>query len=309
MDISVNGTSLDFSLEQERTLGEVVDAVADWLSRGGMVVTDARADGDDLFQSGDDWRGKDVQAIDLVTFEANPLHLVHAEHLVTFVECLDLIVAGLEQASAVELEAFGSLEQVTEGLRTILKRRVVAPAIREALDRFDQLVPMVRNEPGSWDQELREQLDGYAKALRAVAVALHRETVEPRALLEERTNGLADSIPAAQEISVMLQSGEDERAMTTLGAFAQQAQALLSVIQSLLSTLPPAERQSVTAGISIGDGSFESFSVELNERLGELVEAFEQRDSVLIGDLVEYEIVPKGTELVAFAERLRTDLQ
>ena len=46
------------------------------------------------------------------------------------------------------------------------------------------------------------------------------------------------------------------------------------------------------------------FKEELNKILKELLEAFAAKDSVLIGDLMEYEIAPRLEQLRAFLQEL-----
>ena len=51
--------------------------------------------------------------------------------------------------------------------------------------------------------------------------------------------------------------------------------------------------------------SFEKYYNELNGFLKELIDAFQINDSVLIGDLLEYEIAPRLEGLIQFIERLK----
>jgi hypothetical protein len=48
----------------------------------------------------------------------------------------------------------------------------------------------------------------------------------------------------------------------------------------------------------------QSFYRELNSVLSELLQAFETRDSVLIGDLMEYEVAPRLGRLRAILQEL-----
>ena len=52
--------------------------------------------------------------------------------------------------------------------------------------------------------------------------------------------------------------------------------------------------------------SFEEYYNELNSVLKELIDAFHINDSVLIGDLLEYEIAPRLEGLIQFIKRLKT---
>jgi hypothetical protein len=90
------------------------------------------------------------------------------------------------------------------------------------------------------------------------------------------------------EISVLLQTGKDRQAMDTIVRFSELSQNLVRLVSSIS---PPNANEDV-----------QGFYRELNGVLSELLEAFETKDSVLIGDLMEYEVAPR-------LGRLRTILQ
>ena len=52
MRLTINNEDVSYSLEQEKTLGEVVHGVRAWLATAGFVVTGLSADGRDLLGSG-----------------------------------------------------------------------------------------------------------------------------------------------------------------------------------------------------------------------------------------------------------------
>jgi hypothetical protein len=55
---------------------------------------------------------------------------------------------------------------------------------------------------------------------------------------------------------------------------------------------------------SLGDRSLGEFYTEMNGHLSELLEAFAAQDSVLIGDLMEYEVAPRLEQLGAALEEI-----
>jgi hypothetical protein len=57
-----------------------------------------------------------------------------------------------------------------------------------------------------------------------------------------------------------------------------------------------------THDFSIEGESFENYSRALNILLRDLIEAFEKKDFIMIGDLCEYEIAPKILKLIDHVE-------
>ncbi len=102
------------------------------------------------------------------------------------------------------------------------------------------------------------------------------------------------SIEEIGEVAVLLQTGKDRQAMETIIRFSELFQCLVRIFSSLKLTAKNHSR--------IGGKSFDTFFTELNLMLEELLEAFNHQDSVLIGDLLEYEIAPRLEELKDFTE-------
>jgi hypothetical protein len=97
-----------------------------------------------------------------------------------------------------------------------------------------------------------------------------------------------------QNISVLLQTGRDGEAMRNLVAFSDLIDKAMRLYSTLSASAPSAIQKSV-------DGlSFKSFIDDLNVTLKSLVEAFDAHDSVLIGDVLEYEIASRIRTLPSF---------
>lgn len=110
---------------------------------------------------------------------------------------------------------------------------------------------------------------------------------------------LRSLVPGLNNVSVLLQTGRDREAMDTVIRFTEESQTLLRLLSGLQSTgkLDP-------AAAVIGETTVEQFFPDLNRVLTELIEAFEVKDSVLIGDLLEYEVTPRLEGLERLTEAL-----
>jgi len=91
-----------------------------------------------------------------------------------------------------------------------------------------------------------------------------------------------------------MQTGKDLRAAETLQLFSQMAQKLFRIIYI-----------HKTEGLSLETMTIDSLSVqtffeEFNSALSELSEAYESRDTVLAGDIAEYELAPRFLKLYSF---------
>jgi hypothetical protein len=97
------------------------------------------------------------------------------------------------------------------------------------------------------------------------------------------------------EVSVLLQQNEDEKAMSYVVRFSE----LVGSVMRMVAALADMEAVSLDE-LSIGEEPVRAFLESFNGILKELVEAFTHRDTVLIGDLLEYEVSPRLESLVTF---------
>jgi hypothetical protein len=99
-------------------------------------------------------------------------------------------------------------------------------------------------------------------------------------LFESRSRELAD-------LPVLLQTGRDGEAMKTVLYF-------IEVFNKVIRVMPELAGAGVDTGVlRIGGSSVAQFYGEFNGILRELTDAFEHKDAILIGDLAEYEILPR----------------
>ncbi len=105
--------------------------------------------------------------------------------------------------------------------------------------------------------------------------------------MEEHRIGLS-------EIPILLQTGNDGKVMDIIHAFAQDFESLCQSIPLLgsISTRDVSE-------LLVENIPLDQYPPQLTPLLGELIEAIKSNDTVLIGDISEYELAPKVEALAA----------
>ncbi|MEI6297805.1 MAG: hypothetical protein WCO84_09305, partial [bacterium] len=102
-------------------------------------------------------------------------------------------------------------------------------------------------------------------------------------LFETRASELAD-------LPILLQTGKEDQAMKAVLFF-------IEIFNKVIRIIPELRRNGVdTAAISVGGQALPEFYRAFNDVLRELTDAFEHKDTVLIGDLAEYEVLPRMSE-------------
>ena len=111
------------------------------------------------------------------------------------------------------------------------------------------------------------------------------------------------AIERLTEIAVLLQTGDDKTAMTLLIEFTDATQSLIrSIIRFNEALIKTNEDQKL-----INDLSPSEFFSGLYKFLHQIENAFDQKDSILIGDLLEYEIAPRMHHLLQYAYDIASD--
>jgi hypothetical protein len=114
-----------------------------------------------------------------------------------------------------------------------------------------------------------------------------RELLDPAGEMS-RTAQIVDDICARlADFPLDIQTGKDARASETVSIFSGVAEKIFRIYHAL-----KIEGFSVTE-ITVDNMPINDYITEFSKALKELLDAYEKRDTVLIGDLAEYEMAPR----------------
>jgi len=285
VEIQINNQNLDFTIEPDETLGQDVKDIEAWLKGTDLVLFSVKHEDRELLATPYEQWGPTPHT-EVVTLEVTVKHAreLAALNLQTILEYLDLLEQSIRTNNSERLEEllcgfcalteslqkhFPSSEQLLQTLITLF-----------ANSRAEQIL--------AWSDERREQALKLIDLVRSQVSFRLQEYLDPRAALKILSESLTVCIEEVSEISILLQTGKDRQAMDTIVRFSELSQNLARLLASVFP--------------DNGNKDLQSFYQDLGNVLSELLEAFEAKDSVLIGDLMEYEIAPR-------LERLRSMLQ
>lgn len=302
MDIFINGESLNFTLEDEKQLGEVYDNVHNWLSDQGFLVMKAEEENRDLTaEEANRWREKPLSEVISVEFEVKSITDMSFEILQPLHQYLLLLVKGIEQRN------FEVLSDLADDFKTIETRlnQLFSSAPEKGKNSDILLFRSCIQESGIFEGEIKNK-DAFDASLNLTRGFLSlveeriREITAPREEFLNTIEELAKSIEPINEIPVLLQTGKDREAMRTVIQFTELSQKLIR----LFPILKVSEGFDMQQKLSSGE-SLEEFYEDLKSILLEVNEAFISKDSVLIGDLLEYEVSPRLENLVTITDSLK----
>ncbi len=291
MRLTINGEQVSYSLEDERTLGEVVRGVQGWLAGAGFHVTRVTADGRELpVENARDWGSIDVTSCGELHVSATHTGEMKVEHWKTLGTWLRMLqdelgpeAAGPAANPAALAELLSDLPGTLEGMRANPFASPGSPAVARFEAAFSGADAAA---VAAWPPERKREAAGLIAELRGQLDRRLADCAAPQEALKRCAAQVRDSMGRLPEVSVLLQTGRDRPAMEIVIQFSDVVQSLLA----LLPFLPPDAERAKLLG-------------ELTPFLRDLVAAFDAKDSVLIGDLLEYEITPRIARLAPVLEK------
>jgi hypothetical protein len=277
----------------------MMDELRTWLEARGLFISSIDVDDQNLpIDSQVQWRKLSLDGVSKVALSADRIEDLRIANLETVLSFLDLFDRALET------QAESLFSQVHEGfpyLRESLANHFDPAPERQpgrSIGELEQLLGKGLSSQVPGEKSFEKQCKGHIEELRAVVANRLEESRNPLPSLMRLTAALKRSISEISEVSLLLQTGKDESAMDAIVRFSE----LAGEVMGHLSRLP---YQISLRDLKIGEDRAEDSIKALNEVLKELVSAFDAKDSVLLGDLLEYEVAPRLDLLTSFIEEMQ----
>jgi hypothetical protein len=126
-----------------------------------------------------------------------------------------------------------------------------------------------------------------------------RELTDPKQEIDNSTAKVELIAGRLEELPLDMQTGKDQRAAETIQLFSGISEKLFRILFIFRS-----EGFSIEA-FTIDGLSAKAFVEEFNSTLRELSSAYENRDTVLVGDIAEYELAPRLLKLFSAMKDIR----
>ena len=324
MDVYVNDKLLSIEIEDEKTAFDIVNGITDFFAKEKIpqFVTKILIDGNEYsFADDESLKAIEIEKIGKIEFEFKDIIgvsklsieqiLLYIDLLKQYVtenkwndffsnieDSLDWIESGMNQI----MEIF-SLKPEILSLKTLLSDELVdlkkkVSSLSE--DNFPlgtdviQDIVILCEKLGIVISKVFQMLDLGFTGNAQESIILRITDILP--LYEEL-------IPVLPEVSTLLQKACDKDAMEII-------QKLTTLIDGSISIFLASKNLELDIfnNLEVNGMSFDSFFDSLTEHLHELVSAIENKDSVMIGDLVEYEFLPNIEEMKELLAELKNRL-
>jgi hypothetical protein len=296
MEIRINSNPIDVHLEEEKNAWEVVRQLDTWLVAEGFFITGLLINGKAASISDDEaLMDIPVDSIGELEVFAQALNELSIERYSTLLQYFSYMYRALHDGDVKLLKDLSSeAGPVISNIDSILRLKVGDKPVSEVFSRLMSELTF-KGESVSIPGELKD----FSANLCIFIEGRIREIANPLMELRSTASLLESYITKLEEIPILLQTSKEKEAMEMVIAFSEISEKLTRLYPLLK------ERDGENLMTRQIDGvSFEEFYIDLNTKFQELTEAMEAEDSILIGDLLEYEIAPKIRELTNSIENL-----
>jgi len=297
MDLYINDSKVSFTLEGEKTLAAVIAALESWLAEQKLLLVELKVNGEDYDQTLLKKNASlPLEAISEIRATATDLmgyEEIQVASLLNYFQRLKQALATIDKQSLeILLEGFAERKERLSLLFSDHPQFKADGATALQLDRLfaGTTYKMIR----MWDQAALSQAQAICQTIITELEQRQQEyaklATNSKKLFKTVLLKLKETVIKLSEVSLLLQTGKDNEAMQIIIAFTEMTQLFFQLVAS--SLIEEAELN-----------QFATLSEEMNVHLKELLTAFQHKDYVLIGDLCEYELAPRLTKLLSFAEQ------
>ena len=287
MEVRINNETVDTRIENENNAYEVVRQLDSWLIGEGFFISSILINGEASSPADMKLMEIPVAEIGLLDINAIPLTEFSLDKFATLLQYFSYLQKSIEEENRdLRNDLMQEMPHILESMDDILRLKL---GTRQASAVLSELL----------DENPHRDLDEFLRNLCVFIEGRMREIINPLLELKSTAGLLQSQIPKLEEVPILLQTGKEREAMGLVIAFTEIAEKLTRLYPLLTSR----EEENLMNREVQGLG-FSEFYSDLNARLQELIEAMEAEDTILIGDLLEYEIAPKISELSRSIEEL-----
>jgi len=269
MKILINGVDADIQLETEKNVGEILCALDAWLNNTGHRLSGLNIDGETISSGSiDACFGRNIDTITTLDIHTMPVLQLFAESLIN----------TMEDISAYEAAGFDERGSFSEQWKQSPQALLLAEHSPELF---------------GWASQTFSGEGSGTQAFRVLVEERLRELRDPAAEMNRTGPLVSEVCTRLEELPLDIQTGKDVRAAETVRTFSGVAEKVFRVFNVLKTEGFPVEE------IAVENMPIAAYIAEFSTALRELLAAYEQHDTVLVGDLAEYEMAPRLRSLHA----------
>jgi len=263
MKIKINGADADIKPENEKTVGEILSALDAWLAGTGHRLSGLNIDGKMVNAREMELSfSRGIDTIDTIDISTSSLPQLVAES----------IVRTMQDIEEFQKAGFDEKTEFSGKWKASPQSCLLAEQYPELFD---------------WTMKTFSGEGCSPQVLSVLFEERLRELRDPAGEMGRTAQFVDDICARLADFPLDIQTGKDARAAETVNVFSGVAEKVFRIYHTLKIEGFP------VAGIMIDNTPINDYITEFSNVLKELLDAYEKRDTVLIGDLAEYEMAPR----------------
>ncbi len=299
MEIFVNNHKLDADLDTEKTIGDIVAGVNNWVESNQKYVVSCFVDGNDYDLS--IMEELDIDKIDRIDFiigEEMDVLVSSLEELDRYVDTIGSTLIGRDSLTENESRDLSEgiiwIDTIVTSAKKLLKLNLdtIRPMgkgknVLEILDNLHKSVSHLESvsKIENFLEDLRD-LKLFILDLRTRTEILDLNKEQLLEILKDYTNSMDSIKTNFMKVNENFQSGRDKLASEMLTDGIGKMNTLLTALISLRNSHPQLELEK----IEIENENLSAYNKNLNECLTQIAMGLENNDLVGVGDILEYEL-------------------
>nr|AGS53150.1 hypothetical protein [uncultured bacterium contig00060] len=266
MDIRINGQAADVTIDHEKTVGEIMAGLQEWLAGMGHRLSGLSIDGQTADPSSlEEFFLREIKNIKVLDIFTSSLAQLYAESLLNLLD---------------DIKEYKSLDH--NGKNNYLNNWKEKPEALFAFEQMQDLYNFFENmfSIGNFD----------ADTVYAITEERLREVKDPLSEFTKMESLVKETCTLLIDLPLDIQTGKDSRAAQTIQIFSGIAEKVLRILWQL-------DIQGYLLIKTDDEKSFTKIVGEFGELVKQLLDAYERNDTVLVGDIAEYEASPRLQEL------------
>lgn len=267
MEIKINGQTADISLENEKTLAEVLSSLNKWIENSGLRLSGISVNGKVIDENSiENEIKREIDTVNVLDIETKPLADFYAMSLLSLLD--DMI--EYESLNFEEKNKF--LENWKESAEAKFSNEQMPDLYLLYVNTFSGSGLSCGNLRSLTEERLREV----------------REPAEEMARLKQAIDDICTRLV---DLPLDIQTGKDKRASETIQFFSGITEKIFRIFKQL------GIQGYIKKTLDTEEAALSKLIEGFGQMVKEFLEAYEKHDSVLVGDIAEYEIAPGLLEL------------
>ena len=266
MEIRINASAADITLDKEKTVGEVMAALQEWLEASGHRLSGISVDGTTIDISKlDEIFSRDVETVKTIDLKTSSLADLSVESLMNL------------------LSDAGDFEKLNFNERSsFVSNWKESPQVHFVKEQMPDLFNLFVNSFSGGEIN--------TGMLVSITEERLREINDPALEISNLKQIVEETCSRLNDLALDIQTGKDKRAAESIQIFSGVAEKILRIIRQM-------DIQGFLSQNTGAEKPLNMIIIEFGKLVKELLEAYEKHDTVLVGDIAEYEASVKLKEL------------